>query len=98
MFSMIRNGFAAVGGWFIKPSKPCLYDRQLVWIAIALMITGLVMVTSASVPVATRLTGIPFYFAYRHAFFLFGAICIAAIVLQIPLAKWKQYSFQFLLY
>ncbi|EAS63713.1 cell division protein FtsW [Photobacterium angustum] len=97
MFSMIRNGFAAVGGWFIKPSKPCLYDRQLVWIAIALMITGLVMVTSASVPVATRLTGIPFYFAYRHAFFLCGAIFIAAIVLQIPLAKWKQYSFPMLL-
>ncbi len=92
MFKMIRNGFAAVGGWFVKPSKPCLYDRQLVWIAIALMVTGLVMVTSASVPVATRLTGIPFYFAYRHAFFLVGALVIAAIVLQVPLTRWKQLS------
>ncbi|KPA52879.1 cell division protein FtsW [Photobacterium lucens] len=92
MFKMIRNGFAAVGGWFVKPSKPCLYDRQLVWIAIALMITGLVMVTSASVPVATRLTGIPFYFAYRHAFFLLGALVIGAIVLQVPLARWRQLS------
>ncbi|WP_369686620.1 cell division protein FtsW [Photobacterium leiognathi] len=92
MFKMIRNGFAAVGGWFVKPSKPCLYDRQLVWIAIALMVTGLVMVTSASVPVATRLTGIPFYFAYRHAFFLVGALVIAVIVLQVPLARWRQLS------
>jgi cell division protein FtsW len=46
-----------------------MYDRQLVWIALALMVTGLVMVTSASVPVATRLTDMPFYFALRHGFF-----------------------------
>ncbi|KJG65560.1 cell division protein FtsW [Photobacterium kishitanii] len=97
MFKMARNGLSVVSGWFLKPAKPILYDRQLVWIAIALMITGLVMVTSASIPVATRLTGIPFFFALRHAFFLACSLVIAAIVMQVPLTKWEKYSVPMLL-
>ncbi|PSU69561.1 cell division protein FtsW [Photobacterium phosphoreum] len=97
MFKMARNGCSVISGWFLKPAKPILYDRQLVWIAISLMITGLVMVTSASIPVATRLTGIPFFFALRHAFFLVCSLVIAAIVLRIPLSKWEKYSVPMLL-
>ncbi|HIF9540781.1 TPA: cell division protein FtsW [Photobacterium damselae] len=97
MLNMIRNGISSVGNWFVKPAKPCLYDRQLVWIAIALMITGLVMVTSASVPVATRLTGMPFYFAFRHAFFLACSLAIASVVMQIPIERWHKYSIPMLL-
>ncbi|PTB33186.1 cell division protein FtsW [Photobacterium phosphoreum] len=97
MFKMARNGCSVISGWFLKPAKPILYDRQLVWIAIALMITGLVMVTSASIPVATRLTGIPFFFALRHAFFLACSLVIAAIVMRIPLSKWEKYSVPMLL-
>ena len=97
MFKMARNGLSVVSGWFLKPAKPILYDRQLVWIAIALMITGLVMVTSASIPVATRLTGMPFFFALRHAFFLACSLVIAAIVMRIPLSKWEKYSVPMLL-
>ncbi|MEC6815692.1 cell division protein FtsW [Photobacterium toruni] len=97
MFKMARNGLSVVCGWFLKPAKPILYDRQLVWIAIALMITGLVMVTSASIPVATRLTGIPFFFALRHAFFLVCSLVIAAIVMRVPLSTWEKYSVPMLL-
>lgn len=61
------------------------------------MITGLVMVTSASIPVATRLTGMPFFFALRHAFFLACSLVIAAIVMRIPLSKWEKYSVPMLL-
>ena len=97
MFKMARNGLSVISGWFLKPAKPILYDRQLVWIAIALMITGLVMVTSASIPVATRLTGMPFFFALRPAFFLACSLVIAAIVMRIPLSKWEKYSVPMLL-
>ncbi|OBU12594.1 cell division protein FtsW [Photobacterium aquimaris] len=97
MLKMARNGLSVVSGWFLKPAKPILYDRQLVWIAIALMITGLVMVTSASIPIATRLTGIPFFFALRHAFFLVCSLVIAAIVMRVPLARWEKYSVPMLL-
>ena len=97
MFKMARNGLSVISGWFLKPAKPILYDRQLVWIAIVLMITGLVMVTSASIPVATRLTGVPFFFALRHGFFLACSLVIAAIVMRIPLSKWEKYSVPMLL-
>ncbi len=69
-----------------------LFDRQLVWIALGLMLTGLVMVTSASFPISTRLTGQPFHFMFRHAVFICLAIVTSAVVLQIPLKKWLQYS------
>ncbi|MGF1758461.1 cell division protein FtsW [Photobacterium sagamiensis] len=83
--------------WLTKPAAPCMYDRQLVWIALALMVTGLVIVTSASVPVATRLTDIPFYFALRHGFFLVCSLVIAAFIVQVPLERWRQLSVPMLL-
>ncbi|WP_036829672.1 cell division protein FtsW [Photobacterium sanctipauli] len=93
----MREGVSSTAGWLTRPSTPSLYDRQLVWIAFALMVTGLVMVTSASVPIATRLTDMPFYFAFRHGFFLVCALVIASFVVMIPLEKWRQYSVPMLL-
>lgn len=55
--------------WVNDPSPKVLYDRQLVWLAFALMLTGLVMVTSASFPVSSRYTDGPFHFMFRHATF-----------------------------
>ncbi len=69
-----------------------LFDRQLVWISISLMLFGLVMVTSASFPVSSRLTDQPFHFMFRHGLFLCLAVITSVIVLQIPLQKWLRYS------
>ncbi|WCE31289.1 cell division protein FtsW [Vibrio sp. SCSIO 43137] len=78
--------------WGSKPSSPVMFDRQLVWISLGLMLIGLVMVTSASFPISTRLTGQPFHFMFRHAIFIGLALTTAAVVLQIPLEKWLRYS------
>ncbi len=69
-----------------------LFDRQLVWISLCLMLVGLVMVTSASFPISTRLTEQPFHFMFRHGVFLCLALSVSAVVLQIPLEKWLRYS------
>ena len=97
MLEQVKESCAAVSEWLTRPAAPCMYDRQLVWISLALMATGLVMVTSASVPVATRLTDMPFYFALRHGFFLVCSLVIASFVIQIPLARWRQFSVPMLL-
>ncbi|MGF1700016.1 cell division protein FtsW [Photobacterium makurazakiensis] len=97
MLGALREGIASLSAWLTRPAAPSMYDRQLVWIALALMVTGLVMVTSASVPVATRLTDMPFYFAFRHGFFLVCSIVIASFVVMIPLEKWRQFSVPMLL-
>ncbi|WP_299019131.1 cell division protein FtsW [uncultured Photobacterium sp.] len=97
MLEQVKESFSSAGDWLTRPAAPCLYDRQLVWISLALMVTGLVMVTSASVPVATRLTDMPFYFALRHGVFLLCSLVIASVMVQIPLARWRQLSVPMLL-
>ncbi|SHO56716.1 Lipid II flippase FtsW [Vibrio quintilis] len=74
------------------PDPDVLYDRQLVWIALGLMLVGLVMVTSASFPVSSRLTEQPFHFMFRHATFLLLAIIVSSVVMQVPTQRWFQYS------
>lgn len=65
------------------------YDISLVLITISLLSIGLVIVTSASMPVATRLFDNPFHFAFRHIVYM-GIACTAALVtLQIPMYWWR---------
>ncbi|OXX56793.1 cell division protein FtsW [Vibrio sp. V12_P9A6T4] len=78
--------------WFQSQEPEALFDRQLVWIALGLMLTGLVMVTSASFPISSRLTDQPFHFMFRHAIFLMLAIVTSSVVLQVPMKRWMQYS------
>lgn len=93
----VKNLGDGVKGWVRQPSPPVLYDRQIVWLAFGLMLTGLVMVTSASFPISTRLTGSPFHFMVRHAIFLFLALSAAIVVIQIPLERWMKHSVHLLL-
>ncbi|WP_170066805.1 cell division protein FtsW [Vibrio gangliei] len=93
----VKNIGKGVQGWVKQPAPDALYDRQLVWLAFGLMLTGLVMVTSASFPISTRLTGGPFHFMVRHAVFLFLALCAAVVVIQIPLERWMKHSMHLLL-
>ncbi len=81
-----------ISHWLKHPAPQALYDRQLVWIALGLMLTGLIMVTSASFPVSTRLTDQPFHFMFRHATFLLLALGASAVVLQVPLEQWFKRS------
>ncbi len=77
----------------MRTSSPeALFDRQLVWIAFGLMLIGLVMVTSASFPISSRLTDQPFHFMFRHAIFLLLAFLTSIMVLQVPLDRWMKYS------
>ncbi|MGR5557399.1 cell division protein FtsW [Vibrio sp. D449a] len=78
--------------WLNRSTPEALYDRQLVWIALGLMLTGLVMVTSASFPISARLTDQPFHFMFRHAIFLLLALGVSSVILQIPMKRWLQYS------
>lgn len=74
-----------------NPSR-ALYDRQLVWISLCLMLIGLVIVTSASFPISSRLTEQPFHFMFRHGIFLLLALAVSGVILQIPLKRWFKYS------
>jgi len=78
--------------WLKTPSPQALFDRQLVWLALGLMLIGLVMVTSASFPISSRLTDQPFHFMFRHGIFLLLALLTSSVVLQVPVERWMRYS------
>lgn len=88
----VSRGFSSLKRWFMTPSSEALFDRQLVWISLSLMLIGLVMVTSASFPVSYRLTAQPFHFMFRHAIFLVLALIVSSVVIQIPLERWLKMS------
>ncbi|NKF52363.1 cell division protein FtsW [Shewanella sp. WXL01] len=69
-----------------------LYDRSFLVAIIALMGFGFVMVMSASMPEAVKLTDNPFHFIYRHIFYLAGCVVIAGAVLSVPVKTWERHS------
>ncbi|NRA70697.1 MAG: cell division protein FtsW [Gammaproteobacteria bacterium] len=75
-----------------KPNDTLLYDRVLFTLVITLLLIGFVIVASASMPEGQRLTGNPFHFIQRHAFYLMGCVAILVIGLQIPMEKWQKHS------
>lgn len=80
--------------WFSDREAPGmqLYDRQLLFAIISLIAFGFVMVMSASMPEAQTLTHDPFYFVWRHLFYLLGCAVIASVVLRISMERWQQFS------
>lgn len=69
-----------------------LYDRTLLWLTIGLSCIGFVTVTSASMPIGTRLSNDPFYFAKRDALYLILSLALSLLTLRIPMSLWKRYS------
>ncbi|GAB2795941.1 putative lipid II flippase FtsW [Halomonas shantousis] len=65
-------------------------DGWLLLSALTLILTGWVMVTSASTEIATGLTGNPFYFSIRHGIFVMLALCAALVMLRVPLDWWRD--------
>ena len=72
---------------------PAEVDLALLWSALILLLTGMVMVYSASIAIAEvgRFTGNqPAYYLVRHGVFLVIGLVAAACAFQVPLASWQQ--------
>ncbi|MDD2885482.1 MAG: putative lipid II flippase FtsW [Dechloromonas sp.] len=70
-------------------------DHALLWSALLLLLTGLVMVYSASIATAEagRFTANqPAYYLVRHGIFLCVGLVGAAVAFQIPLNLWQRYA------
>jgi cell division protein FtsW len=70
-------------------------DYALLWGALLLLFTGLVMVYSASIAIAEagRMTGYqPSYYLMRHTAFLAIGLLAAAAAFQFPLTLWQRYA------
>lgn len=99
MSEMVDNKVSSLRQLFMsrhdKPQEPVKanlkpYDQSLILFAIALLSLGLIVVTSASMPVADRIFGNPFHFAIRHGIYIVLATAAALIVMQIPMRWWRM--------
>lgn len=73
-----------------KSSVERNYDLGLLLATLALLFIGLVMVTSASMPVASRLFDNPFHFSIRHGIYIIIASFAAMVTLMIPMSWWQR--------
>jgi cell division protein FtsW len=66
-------------------------DLVVIGLAAALLLLGLVMVTSASVTLAAR-DGDPFFFAERQLLFALVGVGFGAVALRVPTEVWERLS------
>lgn len=65
------------------------FDVNFILLSVTLLSIGMVIVTSASMPVGARLFDNPFHFAIRHGIYICIALTAAIVVLQIPMQWWR---------
>ena len=65
-------------------------DKAVLIAALLLLALGLLMVASASMPIAARQTGQPFYFLIRQGAFALIGLLAAGFIFQIPLTRWQR--------
>ncbi len=78
-----------------QPSRVMGFDQPLVWVTVALLLMGLVMVYSATIalPDSPRFSNYtPSFFFTRHIVALLMAVCVSAVVTQIPMATWERWA------
>ncbi|MDI1246815.1 MAG: putative lipid II flippase FtsW [Rhodoferax sp.] len=91
----VRLGGSRLSSTASRPSRAQGFDQPLVWVTVALLLWGLVMVYSASIampenPRFARYTHT--YFLVRHAMWLVIAFSVSLLAYQVPLASWEKFA------
>ena len=92
-----RNPLLALRDWLWPGYSTSLYDRVLLTLAVTMLLFGFVMVASASLPTAEKLTGNPFHFAIRHTVYVVAGLITLLVTLAVPMQTWQQHSGKLLL-
>lgn len=66
-----------------------VYNLPMVIVCIALISIGFVLITSASLPIAERLHGNPYYFSVRHTIYIVIAMIAGLVTLSLPMQFWR---------
>ncbi len=91
----VRTGSAEYGRTRAVPATFKGFDQPLLWVVVALLAWGLVMVYSASIAMPDNPRFARYahtHFLTRHLVSLVVAFVAALIAFQIPLAKWEKWA------
>lgn len=72
------------------------FDNIFLTALLLVLAFSLVMVTSASIPVAERLYGNPLHFTLRHLIYMGMGLAAAYTVTRLPVSFWHNYNMQLL--
>jgi cell division protein FtsW len=91
----VRLGNAGVAQTKAEPVRVLGFDQALVWVTVALLAWGLVMVYSASIampddPRFARVGYSPTFFITRHAASLVIASVAGLLTFQVPMKTWER--------
>jgi len=79
----------------VAPARVQGFDQALLWVTVALLAFGLVMVYSASIALPDNPKFARYahtHFMMRHAMFMLIAMVAALIAFQVPVAVWEKYA------
>ena len=91
----VRLGGRSLPAQLSTPVRLAGLDWALVWVAVALLLSGLVMVYSASVAMPDNPKFARYahtFFLTRHLFSLLIASIAAYLAFQIPMSTWEKYA------
>jgi cell division protein FtsW len=80
-----------------RERMPFAWDTITLGLVAALLLMGLVMVTSASMSLAAKNLGDPFYFLERQFVFGLCGVLVAWAVTRVPVDLWEKHSLALLL-
>jgi cell division protein FtsW len=89
----VRVGGQSMKGSGSAPVTLAGFDQALVWVTVALLMFGLVMVYSASVAMPDNPKFARYahtHFVMRHALSLVVAFIVALLAFQVPVATWEK--------
>lgn len=81
----------------IAGANPHTPDRMLLMTAAVILALGLVMVASASITLADKMTGNPFYYLERQLAYAVVGLVIGLVAYSLPLAWWQRANFLLLM-
>lgn len=84
-----QNPWQGVSNWW-NGEDGAAYDKLFLTLLLLILAVGVVMVTSASVPVASRLFDNELHFTIRHLVYLALGLSTALLVLNVPVQWWHN--------
>jgi cell division protein FtsW len=84
-------------GMRARERMPFVWDHVTLGLTAALLLVGLIMVTSASMSIAAKNIGDPFYFLERQLIFGFVGVLVAWALTRVPAELWDKYSLPLML-
>ena len=81
-----------------RERMPFIWDPVTLGLVMALLLVGLVMVTSASMSIADRDLHDPFYFLERQFVFTIAGLALAWLTSRVPVELWDKYSLLLLVF